>query len=150
MAGQFLHIYIADDDDDDCLLFGDVLLELEVHIKLTTVSHGVELMAALESIPDMANLPDLLFLDLNMPIKNGMECLLEIKQHPKLRHLPVIIYSTSAQKEAVDFAYKNGAALFFKKPDSFIKLKQVLKKVLAIRWNGSFSQPSREEFLIEA
>ena len=97
---DFVHIYIADDDDDDCLLFGDVLRELEGQTKLTTASNGAELMDALEAIAGVTNLPHLLFLDLNMPIKNGIECLVEIKHNPKLRHLPVIIYSTSAQKRS--------------------------------------------------
>ena len=85
------NLLLADDDIDDCIFFKEVLEELPVESFLTTVKDGVELMKFLNT----ANLPDVLFLDLNMPRKTGHECLSEIKKDQKLKHLPVIIFSTS-------------------------------------------------------
>lgn len=85
-----INILLADDDKDDCLFFKEALEELEVVAQLTLVADGQQLMHRLRS--DTDRLPDVLFLDLNMPRINGMECLAEIKQSEKLRQLPVIIF----------------------------------------------------------
>lgn len=141
------HILLADDDQDDCFLFEDVLKELSLSLptQLTVANDGLQLMHILEK--NYTALPDLVMLDLNMPLKNGFECLKEIKQDQRLRHLPVYIFSTSAQREAVDFVYDGGANLYIRKPETFQKLKDVIQKVLLINEEKSFSQPPREKFL---
>lgn len=147
-GNNLLHICLADDDDDDCLLFEDVLKEVDASAKLTIASNGVQLMEMLKR-SDRSQFPHVLFLDLNMPLKDGINCLSEIKQDKELSHLPIIIFSTSAQEDAVEVAYQKGAAFFFKKPDSFTKLKVLLKKILGANEKRKFSRPSRKEFLID-
>ena len=94
MADSYsVNILLADDDSDDCLFFKDVLDELNLPTLLTTVHNGEQLM---EVLLKSTELPDILFLDLNMPRKNGFECLSAIKQTKKLNQVPVIIFSTSA------------------------------------------------------
>jgi len=144
-----VHICIADDDDDDYILFADLLREMKIAAVLTTALNGAELMATLDNLSQEKRLPDIIFLDLNMPVMNGIECLKMIKAEETFRQVPVVIYSMSAHKKAVDLAYKYGAALFFKKPDSISKLRRMLVKALDIYRNRVFSQPGREEFLIE-
>jgi CheY-like chemotaxis protein len=139
------HILLADDDQDDCFLFEDVLKELSLPTQLTVANDGLQLMQILEK--SYTTLPDLIMLDLNMPLKNGFECLKEIKQHQRLRHLPVYIFSTSAQRETVDVVYNDGANLYIRKPETFQKLKDVIQRVLLITDEKSFSQPPREKFL---
>lgn len=82
-----LSIILADDDIDDCLFFTEALEELKINIQLKIVHDGEELMRQLAL---KNNKYDVLFLDLNMPRKNGFECLQEIKSNEKLISLPVI------------------------------------------------------------
>ena len=88
------HILLADDDKDDCMLFKDALEELPLSTSLAIVHNGEQLMHFLNT--QMATPPNVLFLDLNMPRKNGLECLTEIKLNKNLAQLPVIIFSTSS------------------------------------------------------
>ena len=128
MSIDTINILLADDDKDDCLFFKEALEELEVVAQLTLVADGQQLMHRLRS--DTDRLPDVLFLDLNMPRINGMECLAEIKQSEKLRQLPVIIFSTSYEQEIVNLLYKSGAQHYIRKPNSFTQLAAVIKQAL--------------------
>src|ERR1700675_4386029 len=102
-----LNILLADDDGDDCYFFKEALKECPVSTHLTTVPDGEHLMHLLTN--GTRELPDVLFLDLNMPRKNGFECLSEIRENKKLKDLPVIIFSTSFEQEVVNLLYQNGA-----------------------------------------
>lgn len=124
------HVYLADDDIDDRYLFAEVLLELDRSIILTQAENGEQLMNLL-SVPPHP-LPDFIFLDLNMPIKNGYECLEEIRNgQGDLRKLRVIVLSTSSDPAAKNQAFKLGATLYAIKPTTFSDLKSLVKDVLA-------------------
>src|SRR5688500_7807458 len=110
-----IHVLLADDDSDDRYFFEKVLTELPIATHLITVEDGEELVAYLSE--NSGKLPDVLFLDLNMPRKNGLECLSEIKQNEKLKRLPVIIYSTSMNENVADILYNNGAYYYVRKTD---------------------------------
>ncbi|MBK5277440.1 MAG: response regulator [Bacteroidia bacterium] len=153
---QTRSIFLADDDDDDCLFFKEALDELRVDIKLTIVNDGEQLMRLLSKI--VGEPPPLLFLDLNMPRKNGFQCLTEIKQDERLKQLTVVIFSTSYQQDVADLLYKNGAHYFILKPATFKDLKKVIHRVIKIMEQtlsvpaagraGIFVQPNRENFVI--
>jgi len=85
-----LNLLLADDDWDDCALFREALEELPIAAKLNIVHDGVQLMQLLHQNERI--LPDVLYLDLNMPRKNGFACLAEIKHNKRLSQLPVIIF----------------------------------------------------------
>ncbi len=140
------NIYLADDDEDDRLFFQDALLEVCEESNLTMATNGVELMNMLYRPP--APMPDVIFLDLNMPAKNGFECLEEIKKNESLKNLPVIIFSTTVQEDAVNKVYKGGANFYIRKPDNFNQLKKALKKVLSIDWMKEVRQISKEQFIV--
>ncbi|MGN6646061.1 MAG: response regulator [Cytophaga sp.] len=140
------NIYLADDDEDDRSFFQDALKEVCKEYTLTTAADGRELMEILYTPP--VRLPDIIFLDLNMPAKNGFECLTEIKKNTALKRLPIIIFSTTAQEEAVNKAYENGASYYICKPNSFSLLKKTLKKVLEIDWINEVNQISKEKFIV--
>ncbi|ABG59166.1 response regulator [Cytophaga hutchinsonii] len=140
------NIYLADDDEDDRLFFRDALSEVCKEMRLTIAKDGVELMDILYLPP--SPLPDVIFLDLNMPVKNGFECLEEIKKSELLKHLPIIIFSTTVQEEAVNKVYKEGANFYICKPDNFNHLKKALKKVLSIDWLKEVKQISKEQFIV--
>ena len=123
------HILLADDDEDDCLLFKDALAELLVSGKFSCVSNGEELMQLLTG---SELLPDFIFLDMNMPRKSGLQCLLEIKANESLKDLPVVILSTSFEPNMMERLYENGALLCMKKPNEFAKLKEAIHSALSL------------------
>jgi CheY-like chemotaxis protein len=143
--GQF-HIILADDDEDDCMLFEDALNEFPLPIRLTIVHNGEQVMELL--VKKSEQLPDLLFLDLNMHRKNGFECLAEIKQSEKLKQLPVIILSTSLEKDVINLLYKNGAQYYIRKPNEFSQLKKAIHQVLTDLSQANLSQPPKEKFVL--
>ena len=146
MISETLNLILADDDEDDCLLFKEVLDELNDFVHLTTVHDGIQLMQLLSN--ESAELPFALFLDLNMPRKNGFESLYAIKLNEKLRHLPVIIFSTSINQEVVDQVYKSKANYFICKPNDYTLLKKVILKALTLLKIEHRVQPSRENFVL--
>src|SRR5437879_4324804 len=121
-----LILLIADDDKDDCLFFKDALEELPVSAQLTTVHNGEHMMQLLEEKKNVPPPPHVLFLDMNMPRKNGFECLEEIKHDEKLKDLPVIIFSTSFEQDVVNLLYKKGGQYYIRKPAEFSQLKKVI------------------------
>ena len=141
-----LTILLADDDTDDCIFFKEALDELLLSTHLTVVHDGEQLMQQL--INETNEFPDVLFLDLNMPRKNGFECLSEIKLSKKLNQLPVIIFSTSFEQEVVNQLFQNGAQYFIRKPSEFSQFKKIIQHSLAQIVQENISQPTRENFVI--
>lgn len=140
------HILLADDDKDDSLLFQEVLDELPLSTHLTTVFNGEQLMQLLNETVEQ--LPDVLFLDLNMPRKNGFDCLLEIKHSEKLKLLSVIIFSTSYEPEVVSLLYKNGAQYYIRKPNSYMQLKKIIYQALNLTAKTDIEYPLQDEFVL--
>lgn len=140
------NILLADDDNDDCHIFKDALEELELASQLTTVADGEQLMQLLTK--NSGEFFDVLFLDLNMPRKNGFACLEEIKRSPQLKSLPVIILSTSYDQSIAYKLYQNGAQHYICKPADFSELKKVIEHALKLILKGETSQPSKEKFLL--
>jgi CheY-like chemotaxis protein len=130
MANEEIIVFLADDDEDDCLLFGEALKEIALPTQLKTVHNGEQLLHLLESMD--GQLPHVLFLDLNMPRINGWQCLEEIKRNEKLKLLQVVIFSTSFHQEVADQLYKKGAMHYIRKPSAFDQLKDVIRQVLLI------------------
>ncbi|MFD0991504.1 response regulator [Mariniflexile jejuense] len=146
MPNDYIHIILADDDEDDRLFFTDAFEELNMNTKVTTFNDGVELMAYLNS--DDAILPNVLFLDLNMPIKSGIECLNEIKANSKMNDIAIAIYSTSASEEDIEDTFVLGANIYIKKPSSFKDLKKVLSEVVSINWQYHTNGLNKDNFLM--
>ena len=92
MEKEALKILLADDDESDRLLFKDAFKELKLKLGIHMVKNGVQLMDYL--IKNEDDLPHLIFLDLNMPRKNGLECLTEIRNNPKYKIKPTICEQT--------------------------------------------------------
>jgi len=138
-------ILLADDDKDDQILFQEVLDELPLVTHLSTVLNGEQLMLLLHETKE---LPDILFLDLNMPRKNGFACLSEVKRTEKLKGLPVVVFSTSYDANVVDILYKNGAQFYIRKPNNFVVLKNIIHKALLLTEPGDISQSAKEQFVL--
>ena len=140
-------LLLADDDIDDCIFFEDALKELPISATLSTVNNGIQLMNYLLAKSD--NLPDVLFLDLNMPRKSGIECLTEIKMIDKPKDLPVIIFSTSFNTEVVDLFYQKGAHYYIRKPGEYEKLRKVILEAVTLTSQNKLTQPTRDKFILE-
>jgi CheY-like chemotaxis protein len=143
---QEIKVLLADDDIDDCLFFKRALKELDIVTHLIAVHDGEQLMHLL--LNETTLLPDILFLDLNMPRKNGLECLLEIKLNEKLKTLPVIVFSTSFEQEVVNGLYQHGAHYFIRKPPGFLQFKKIIQHSLGLVSRDNFLRPGRENFVL--
>jgi len=141
-----LNILLAEDDGDDRLLFEEALEELPVTFHLTTVYNGEELI---EWLTRKGNkLPDILFLDLNMPRKNGFAALGEIKRSTKLQDLPVIIFSTANNVQMTRQVFKDAAHYYIRKPIYFENLKALIYKALKLIADNNYSLPDRDNFIL--
>jgi CheY-like chemotaxis protein len=124
-----LHILLVDDDALDRELFRDALGALPIHHQLSEAANGEEALQALEAA---TTLPDIIFLDLNMPVKDGRDTLLEIRANQRLRCIPVCILSTSSAHFDVQKAYTDGANLFLVKPLEFSLLSGMLETLCTL------------------
>ncbi len=146
MNKKVLQLLLADDDETDRELFEEALKEVQHQSVLYKTTNGEQLMDYL--LQDGLSAPDALFLDLNMPRKNGMECLEEIKGDAALRDIPVFIVSTSLDPDVVQKVYEHGACGYVRKPGSFRALiatiGQACDKVIA----GDCGRPPFEHFVL--
>ncbi len=121
-------ILVVDDEMDDVQLFGEVIANIEPSIELIYAEDGRE---ALEKLAATTNyLPDLIFLDLNMPRMDGKECLKKIKNDEQLNKIPVIIYTTSSQINDIEETMEAGAVCFITKPNNLKELERILVAVI--------------------
>ncbi len=140
-----LNVLLVDDDSEESYLFNEALEHAHLNISLSRASDGNDLIAYLYNKP----IPDLVFMDLNMPYKDGLEALTEIRSNPGFKNLPLIIYSTAQNEGSIDACYEKGADLFVVKPMDFDEMVRVVKKVCTFDWKN-FTKPSREDFVVKA
>jgi len=143
---QPIKVMLADDDKDDQHLFEEALERTQVPTELSTADNGQELMDNLHD-SDIPN-PDVIFLDINMPLKNGKECLEEIKSDDDLKDIPVVMYSTSNNDRDINDAYTTGANLFVTKPVVFSKIVSILKNIFTLKWNRLLTKPDKNDFVM--
>lgn len=146
METEPMHILLADDDEADRLLFTDAFSEIPVKNVVCTVNNGIELMEWLNG--EDRSFPHILFLDLNMPRKSGLDCLKEIRSNDKLKNLLVAIYSTSDSEKDIDETFQNGANIYIKKPDDFDILRQTLHRAVASASIYRDKRLNRENFIL--
>ena len=121
-------IMIVDDDEDDVELFSDALKEVDREVQCTSASNGEDALIKLSK--GDTPLPDYIFLDLNMPRLNGKQCLKRLKSDSKLRHIPVIIYTTSKLREDMEETKQLGAVHFLTKPNKLNDLRKEITSIL--------------------
>jgi CheY-like chemotaxis protein len=129
---QSQHIFYTDDDPDDRELFRGALNEVDAALTLTVVDSGDNLLAELLAVPQPV--PRLIFLDLNMPRKDGYEVLQILRNNDRLKHYPVVVFSTTSDPDAVDRAKRMGANMFVPKPHSYHGLLHAIKTCVDMDW----------------
>ena len=126
---------LVEDDADDVEFFTDCLKEIPYEVDLTVYRDGqafVDGMAA-----GQPSLPDIVFLDLNMPVKNGVQALKELRAMPGFRDIPVVaIYSTSVSETDQAETFLHGADAFISKPNDYSDLKRLIRQIFEIDWKS--------------
>ena len=146
--GKAITIIMADDDPDDRELAREAFEECRLANDVHFVEDGEELMEYLcrkgryLTVPE-APLPALLLLDLNMPRKDGREALKEIKSHPDLKRIPIVVLTTSKAEEDILRAYDLGVNSYITKPVTFESLVDTIK-VLGKYWFEIVELPPAE------
>jgi response regulator RpfG family c-di-GMP phosphodiesterase len=135
-------LILADDDEDDRMFFQEAWSEIE-NVELILAENGEDFLDKLFSMKD---LPTAIFLDLNMPKKNGKACLQEIKKHKEYKDIPVIIYSTTSNKIIVEELYSEGANLYITKPQSYKDIVKTMQAVYHLNADDYIPQPVKERF----
>lgn len=142
-------IVIADDDADDCALVRDAFRDAQIDGQLDFVGDGNQLLDYLRRRVGARGAepgadPAFVLLDLNMPNKDGREALAEIRADPALRHLPIIIYSTSAHPRDVLGSYRAGANSYIVKPSSYGEIARLARELTGY-WLGTVRLPPTPE-----
>jgi len=119
-------ILLADDDSDDTEMFREALSEINSTSSSISAINGRELLKVLHELPTA---PQLIFLDVNMPVMNGWECLTYLKESETYKNIPVIMISTSSHRGEIDKAIMLGALCYFVKPHDFNDLTRLLQVI---------------------
>jgi CheY-like chemotaxis protein len=138
-----IKIFLAEDDRDDSFLFQEALNKIQYNTRLLVAHDGELLTEMIEKNP----IPDFIFLDLNMPKKDGYSCLREIRSSEKLDRVPVIIMSTSSNEQSIEKAYNEGADLYVRKPDNFADLQKIIESCISKK-DQYPDKPSKENFFL--
>ena len=139
------HILLISEDEHHRQRVREAVGELPYLVHVSAADNGED---GIKMLKDFSNLPDLLFLDLELSSKNGLECLREIKTDHKLHSLPILIFSTSSYPAVVNEAYDTGAHLYIPKLEPTNSIKKLIQHLLSINWKEKISPPPREEFVV--
>lgn len=139
-------IILAEDDKDDQELFKEALNATKVPSEVITVENGEELVNTLKDGSEPK--PDIIFIDINMPVKGGKEALAEIKSDQELKEIPAVMLSTSNHPQDIDDTFNKGANLYIQKPNSFNSFILILKKVFFLHWTKALVNPVKNIFFV--
>jgi CheY-like chemotaxis protein len=139
-------IVLAEDDKDDQEIFMEALNATSIPSDVTTVENGQELVDMLKDGQEPK--PDIIFIDINMPIKGGKDALAEIKSDEELKEIPAVILSTSNHQKDIDETFNTGANLYIQKPSSFTSFILILKKVFILYWAKGLLNPIKNIFFV--
>ncbi|WP_157849280.1 response regulator [Flavobacterium sp. Root420] len=139
-------IILAEDDQDDQELFMEALNATKVPSEVITVENGEELVNTLKDPAEPK--PDIVFIDINMPVKGGKEALEEIKSDQELKDIPAVMLSTSNHPNDIEETFNKGANLYIQKPSSFTGFILILKKVFILHWTKALINPVKNIFFV--
>jgi len=129
---ESINIVLVDDDIEDCMYFEEALGEVHTNHVFQSFNSGAAVLLYLSLIDTI--IPDILFLDLNMPGTTGKKCLKEIRTMEKCSNMPIAIYSTSDSDNDIHDTLVHGANIYIKKTNSYIDLKATIERVLNLNW----------------
>jgi CheY-like chemotaxis protein len=124
---NFLLTLLIDDDEDDQEFFSMAIKETDPHAQCVFANDGIHALEKFKT--DESFMPSVIFIDINMPRMNGLQCLSEIKKLSRIQHVPTYIYSTSDEKSIVEECLRLGASGFIKKQ---ITVEQLQKQLMGV------------------
>jgi len=136
-------ILLAEDDIDDVFSFELAMKEMPFSFILRNADNGDLLFVLLKE-----RIPDILFLDILMPCKDGVACIIEIRKNRDYNHMPVIMYTAMNSEEYIESAYKNGANFYLLKSNSLHEITENLKKIFSIDWKNFMYYPPKQQFVL--
>ncbi|TDP00268.1 MULTISPECIES: response regulator [unclassified Flavobacterium] len=139
-------IILAEDDKDDQELFKEALSATKIPSEVITVENGQELVNTLKDPAEPK--PDIVFIDINMPVKGGKEALAEIKSDQELKEIPTVMLSTSNHPNDIEDTFNKGANLYIQKPSSFTGFILILKRVFLLHWAKALVNPVKNIFFV--
>jgi CheY-like chemotaxis protein len=142
---EVLNVLFVDDDADEFYLFNEAIEQSEQQVKMTRAKDGNDLLKILST----GNHPDIIFMDLNMPYKDGLETLIELKSSRSFQTIPVIIFSTTSNSTQINTCFEQGANMYVVKPESFDQITSMVNKVFAIDWKTNASPTSLSNFVLK-
>ena len=136
-------ILLAEDDIDDVLIFEMALKNLGMPYILRHAENGDLLFVLLKN-----RIPYILFLDIHMPCKDGISCIIEIRKNREYDKLPVVMYTSNLSEKIIDSSFRNGANLYVTKTDTLSALTEKLRKVFSIDWEDYLHYPPQHQFVL--
>jgi len=136
-------IILAEDDADDVMLFKEVVKEIDASLPVRHAENGNLLFVLLRE-----KIPDILFLDIYMPCKDGVACIVEIRKNRAYDALPVIVYSGTERDVTIEKCYENGANYYVTKTSHYEDLVKKLKRILSFDWTNRLIYPPRNQFVV--
>lgn len=141
---EYLNVLLLEDDEDDKLFFESALEELNIPHQITFARDCYGFFNILYEHNNF----DIIFLDLNIPDMDGIECLKRLKENDAFKRIPVIIFTGSKNESAMDETYRYGAHHFIVKPYSRISYKSSLKVIFDVNWKEKQIRPSRDNYVV--
>lgn len=141
-----INVLLVDDDGDDFLFFKKALDYQVFNTTFNRVANGDKLAELLND--GTMPMPDIIFMDVNMPGKNGYDCVIEMKESKTLDKIPIVMYSTCYQEFVADVLYNMGANFYIKKPVGFSEIKNVIQKALCFVTENKSYSPTRANFVL--
>ncbi|HWB27961.1 MAG TPA: response regulator [Chitinophagaceae bacterium] len=145
---EYIRIFLADDDADDRFFLKQAFSKAKIPAKLTEVEDGQQLTDLLDGISDPPP-PDIIFLDINMPCKNGITCLREIRKSQKYDAIPVVMFSTSLHQKDIQETYDYGASRYIDKTTFFGEQEVMLNKLFSRGWQTSLLNPAKDQYVLK-
>ena len=145
MSPDKLNVYLADDDEEDRLLFKEAFEVIKIKHRLAFFNTGTALLSKLKSCTDV---PHVIFLDINMPGKSGLQCLREIRGDERYKDTVIAICSISSLEDTIEEAFIEGANIYIRKTNTVESFMKILTEVVAVSWQYVTDGLNRENFII--
>lgn len=136
-------ILLAEDDNDDVVIFELAMNQMDFPYLLRNATDGDTLFVMLKD-----KVPYILFLDIHMPCKDGIACIVEIRKNKEYDNLPVIMYTSNLASKMVEDSFRNGANFYVTKTNTINALVDKLKKIFAVDWSSYMHYPPQGQFVL--
>ncbi|ASK31991.1 response regulator [Chryseobacterium sp. T16E-39] len=147
MNKEYLNAILVDDDEGNIILFKNIFKDLKITVKVQSFQNGRDLMKYLSNAEVLV--PEILLMNYNIPHKNSMECLDEIKLDLRLSGMITGIYSDVLSEEDIEKIFVKGANIYIKKPDNYKDMKRVVSEVITLNWQYHTSGLNKDNLILK-